>query len=235
MMFLPGVMRGTFRFCCASLFCDASVLLAAWPAASVADVMASPERKSLRFTSPHFGDERNAEGYHFFWDSEHGFSKTSSVAFSETSSGARGLYHRPTLSASNFFSLLYGSLASLGIETIQLSSQPLRRILVSAEAQHRGNLAGFFQIRITVDKPYIRSIAQCQVYQRVREIAQDARFMGADSALLHHACIQMVAAWALHGFCFHVACQQECLHLLALQGVQHVPQSYRTAGIALRF
>jgi hypothetical protein len=38
------------------------VLLAACPAASVAEVTASPERKSLRFMGPHFRDEGNAEG-----------------------------------------------------------------------------------------------------------------------------------------------------------------------------
>src|SRR6476620_4868083 len=65
MMFLAGVVRGTFRFCCASLFCDcaASPLLGAWPAANAAEVTASPERKSLRFMGPHFHGEGNAEGY----------------------------------------------------------------------------------------------------------------------------------------------------------------------------
>jgi hypothetical protein len=39
------------------------VFLAACPAATAAEVTASPERKSLRFMGPHFRDERNAEGY----------------------------------------------------------------------------------------------------------------------------------------------------------------------------
>src|SRR6266853_4344512 len=52
-MFFAGEVRGTFRL---SLFCDcgASGLFVAWPEASVAEVTASPERKSLRFMGPHF-------------------------------------------------------------------------------------------------------------------------------------------------------------------------------------
>jgi hypothetical protein len=57
MMVFAGVTRGTFRFCCASLLCDASVLLAACPAANAAEVTASPEIKSLRFMGPHFCDQ----------------------------------------------------------------------------------------------------------------------------------------------------------------------------------
>src|SRR5438445_6720221 len=64
MMFRAGLVRGTFKFCCASLLCDASVLLLVCPAASVAEVTASPERKSLRFMEPlAFHDYKNAEGY----------------------------------------------------------------------------------------------------------------------------------------------------------------------------
>src|SRR5262249_3276473 len=53
MMFFAGERRGTFRFCCESFVCGASPL-AAWPAASVAEATASPERKSLRFMGPRF-------------------------------------------------------------------------------------------------------------------------------------------------------------------------------------
>src|SRR5689334_25446955 len=67
MMFLAEEVRGTFRL---SLFCDcgfcdcgAFVLLAACPAATAAEVTASPERKSLRFMGPHFRVKGNAEGY----------------------------------------------------------------------------------------------------------------------------------------------------------------------------
>src|SRR5579864_734551 len=62
MMFFAGTVRGTCRL---SLFCDcgAFVLLAACPAATAADVTASPERKSLRFMGPHFRGKGNAEGY----------------------------------------------------------------------------------------------------------------------------------------------------------------------------
>src|SRR6185312_954926 len=63
MMFLPGVVRGTCRLPFCSLLWDESVLLAVAPVASVAEVTASPERKSLRFMRPHFRDEGNAEGY----------------------------------------------------------------------------------------------------------------------------------------------------------------------------
>src|SRR5580765_7220436 len=70
MMFLAEEVRGTFRL---SLFCDcgfcdcgAFVLLAACPAATAAEVTASPERKSLRFMGPHFRVKGNAEGYHLF-------------------------------------------------------------------------------------------------------------------------------------------------------------------------
>src|SRR6478609_960711 len=64
MMFLAGEVRGTFRL---SLFCvcdcGAFVFLAACPAATAAEVTASPERKSLRFMGPHFHVKGNAEGY----------------------------------------------------------------------------------------------------------------------------------------------------------------------------
>jgi hypothetical protein len=45
------------------LLWEESVPLAVPPVASVAEVTASPERKSLRFMRPHFRDEGNAEGY----------------------------------------------------------------------------------------------------------------------------------------------------------------------------
>src|SRR5215467_364605 len=65
-MFFAGEMRGTFRFCCDSLVCCASPL-AACPAASVAEVTASPERKSLRFMGPRFaGMDETQKDIRFF-------------------------------------------------------------------------------------------------------------------------------------------------------------------------
>lgn len=110
----------------------------------------------------------------------------------------------------------------------------LRRVLIGAEAQQCGHAPGLFQGWIALNKLNFRAIAQCQVHESVGNITDLMGFLAADGASADYARVQMPAVCALNRFSLKIATDQQNLHLLALQCIQHMAQAQSTARIALR-
>src|SRR5215471_17461829 len=185
-------------------------VLVDFPAASDAEVIARPERKSLRFMSPSLSHFRNAEGYH------------------EGGSCFWLLAPGPWLSA-------FGFVKEGGWKTANSHRYLLRCVLVCTEAQQRGHAACLFQIRIAVDEFDFGAIAQCQINQGIGDISDFARFMATNCAAPHHARIQMTAVDALHRFGLKIATHHQRLHFLTFQRGKHMAQPQSAARIALCF
>src|SRR6185437_3534193 len=91
-----------------------------------------------------------------------------------------------------------------------------------------------FKLWISIYKPDLGAIAQSEIYQRIRNVTEFARVIAADRTIGDHARVQVSAICALHSLCLEIARDEQCLHFLALQRINHMAQAQRATTVALR-